>query len=238
MEEVIISGSAGRIVGKYHQATAINVPIALLLHPHPLHGGTMNNKVVYSMYKTFIKNGFTVLRINFRGVGKSEGKFDNGFGELHDAATALDWLQSQNPSSSSIWVGGFSFGSWIGMQLIMRRPEINEFVAVSPPVEKYDFSFLSPCPIPGIIVQGDNDSVVSEREVLSFVDWIAQQQCVDVAYNVVEGADHFFRNKLDDFSGILDEYLKSTVHKYNSTSSNKNHKDDKGKWENLLQSLD
>ena len=82
MPEVIISGPDGKIEGRYHKNSDPKAPIALILHPHPLHGGTMNNKIVYRAYKNFANNGFTTLRINFRGVGKSEGKFDNGEGEL------------------------------------------------------------------------------------------------------------------------------------------------------------
>ncbi|MES2215531.1 MAG: alpha/beta fold hydrolase, partial [Pseudomonadota bacterium] len=127
MPEVFFNGPAGRIEGRYTQSQDKKAKVVLVLHPHPLYGGTMNNKVVYSIYKTFVKNGFTTLRINFRGVGKSQGQFDNGIGELTDAATAIDWLQLHNPFSSGYWIAGFSFGAWVAMQLIMRRPEINRF---------------------------------------------------------------------------------------------------------------
>ena len=110
MPEVTFNGPDGRIEGRYHQSENKNAPAALVLHPHPLYGGTMNNKVVYSLYESFKRNNFSVLRINFRGVGRSQGKFDNGVGELTDAATALDWLQNQNPDISNFWISGFSFG--------------------------------------------------------------------------------------------------------------------------------
>jgi alpha/beta superfamily hydrolase len=90
--------------------------------------------------------GFTVLRFNFRGVGRSQGEYDQGIGELSDAASALDYLQAMNTNAKHCWVAGFSFGAWIGMQLLMRRPEITGFVSVSPPANMYDFSFLAPCP--------------------------------------------------------------------------------------------
>ena len=169
MPEVIINGSEGRIEGRYHHSEKNNPPIALILHPHPLHGGTMNNKVVYNLFYCFANAGFSVLRVNFRGVGKSEGKFDNGLGELTDAATALDWIQLQNPTSNSVWICGFSFGAWISMQLLMRRPEIQAFVSIAPPLNKYDFSFLSPCPVSGLVLQGDQDSIVPESEITSLV---------------------------------------------------------------------
>ena len=88
MPEVIINGPEGRIEGRYHHARGANAPMALVLHPHPLHGGTMNNKIVYTLYQSFVKRGFSTLRFNFRGVGRSQGSFDRGEGELADAAAA------------------------------------------------------------------------------------------------------------------------------------------------------
>src|SRR6266446_5592984 len=93
MPEVIINGPEGRIEGRDHHARGGTAPMALVLHPHPQHGGTMNNKVVYTIYQCFVRRGFSTLRFNFRGVGRSQGSFDRGEGELADAAAALDWLQ-------------------------------------------------------------------------------------------------------------------------------------------------
>ncbi len=210
MSEIFFNGPAGRIEGRYKQSENIKAPVALVLHPHPhpALGGNMNHKVVYCLYSTLAKNGFSVLRINFRGVGKSQGSFDNGVGELTDAATALDWLQLQNPFSNDYFIGGFSFGAWIGMQLIMRRPEISHFIAVSPPVNKFDFSFLSPCPIPGLVVQGNQDSIVPEESVLNLVDKLLKQKTVNIEYKVLYGADHFFRNKLEELAKVVDQYIK------------------------------
>jgi len=206
MPEVTFNGPDGRIEGRYHQSENKNTPAVLILHPHPLYGGTMNNKVVYSLYQAFKKNDFSVLRINFRGVGRSQGKFDNGVGELTDAATALDWLQNQNPDISSFWISGFSFGAWIAMQLMMRRPEIQHFAVASPPVNKYDFSFLSPCPAKGLIVQGDQDSIVSENSVSEFYDKISKQKNTEIDYQIIFGADHFFREKTDELIELVANY--------------------------------
>src|SRR5688572_26958771 len=120
MPEIIINGPAGRIEGRYLPPKKANAPIALMLHPHPQHGGTMNNKIVYTLYNLFAQRGFATLRFNFRGVGRSQGVFDRGEGELSDAAAALDWLQTYNPDAGACWISGFSFGAWIGMQLLMR----------------------------------------------------------------------------------------------------------------------
>lgn len=211
MPEVIFNGPEGRIEGRYHHAGVKNAPAALVLHPHPKHGGTMNNKVVYNLYHTLANNGFSVLRINFRGVGRSQGKFDNGIGELSDAATALDWLQQNNADASTFWIAGFSFGAWISLQLLMRRPELEGFIAVSPPANMYDFSFLSPCPCNGMIVQGDQDSIVPEEDVAKFVNKLSQQRNLKVNYNVVSGADHFFRNKMDELTAVTNDYLQERM---------------------------
>lgn len=207
MPEVFFNGPEGRIEGKYNESKDKKAKTVLVLHPHPQYGGTMNNKVVYSIYKSFVQSGFTALRINFRGVGRSEGVFDSGIGELADAATALDWIQLNNPMSSGTWIAGFSFGAWIGMQLIMRRPEIENFIAVSPPVNKYDFGFLSPCPIPGVFVQGNQDSVVPEESVVEFVEKISKQRQAKVHYQSILGADHFFRGKLENLEEAISDYI-------------------------------
>ena len=133
MPEVIINGPEGRLEGRYHHSSEPGAPVALILHPHPQHGGNMNNKVVYALFHTFVKNGYSVLRFNFRGVGRSQGVYDRGEGELSDAAAALDWLQTYNPNAADCWVAGYSFGAWIGMQLLMRRPEIGRFISIAPP---------------------------------------------------------------------------------------------------------
>lgn len=208
MPEIMFNGPEGRIEGRYHHSEKVNPPVALVLHPHPEHGGTMNNKVVYNTFHRFVDNGFSVLRINFRGVGRSQGKFDHGVGELTDAASALDWLQLQNPISNEIWIAGFSFGAWIALQLLMRRPELQGFIAISPPVNKYDFSFLSPCPARGLIIQGNQDSIVSEESVSNFVDKVSKQKNADLTYNMINDADHFFRTKINELNQSIDEYIK------------------------------
>ena len=110
-EEIFIPGSCGRIQAKYIKSKQQGAPVALILQPHPQYGGTMNNRIVYETYNSFYKNNFSVIRINFRGVEKSDGIFDNGQGELSDAAAALDWIERENPGYSQCWVSGFSFGS-------------------------------------------------------------------------------------------------------------------------------
>ena len=107
--EIFIPGPAGRLEAKYFKSKKNTSPIALVLQPHPQYGGTMNNKVVVETFNIFKENNFSVCRFNFRGVGRSDGEFDNGQGELADAAAALDWLERENLDNSQCWVSGFSF---------------------------------------------------------------------------------------------------------------------------------
>lgn len=207
MPEIILNGPEGRIEARYQHNPAKNAPIMLVLHPHPLYGGTMNNKVVYTLYQTFVDCGFSVLRFNFRGVGKSQGRYDEGLGEMMDAATALDWLQQQNPDASMCWISGFSFGAWIALQLLMRRPELEGFAAVSPPANLYDFTFLSPCPTSGLIVMGDKDDVVSEEAVSKLAGRLAGQQGASMQYTLINGADHYYRSQLDELSEVVKQYV-------------------------------
>jgi alpha/beta superfamily hydrolase len=167
----------------------------------------MNNKIVYDLFHVFARRGFSVLRFNFRGVGRSQGSFDHGQGELHDAAAALDWMQSYSPNSSSCWVAGISFGAWIGMQLLMRRPEIHGFISVALPANMYDFSFLAPCPSSGLMVHGGNDSVVPVDSVSKLVQKLSQQRGIKIHLEVVPEADHFFSGHLDQLVSAVDHYL-------------------------------
>ena len=206
--EIFIPGPAGRLEAKYYKSKKNTSPIALVLQPHPQYGGTMNNKVVQLMYNIFLKNGFSVIKVNFRGVGKSEGVFDNGLGELSDAAAALDWIERQNLDYSQCWVSGFSFGSLICMQLIMRRPEVNNFIAVSPQPNVYDFSFLAPCPTSGQVIYSENDELVTKESIIELDNRIKSQKGVEVLFSKIKNSNHFFKNKERELSLEIEKYLK------------------------------
>ena len=207
MPEVVLTGAAGRIEGRYSPGKRENAPIALILHPHPRAGGHMNHPVSVQLYHLFMKRGFSVLRFNFRGVGRSQGEFDAGIGELADAATALDWLQAANPQASQFWVAGYSFGAYIGMQLLMRRPETDGFISVSPPTNMYDFSFLAPCPASGLILHGQADTVVPPVEVERVVSKLRTQKGIVIDYELVEGATHFWAEHLPEVEKRVGTYL-------------------------------
>jgi alpha/beta superfamily hydrolase len=195
MAEVIFPGAAGRVEGRYSEPKREGAPIALVLHGHPRAQGSMQDRVTVQLYKLFVDFGFATLRFNFRGIGRSQGVFDNGMGELSDAASALDYLQAMNPNAEQCWVGGYSFGAWIGLQLLMRRPEIDGFLAVSPPANHYDLSFLAPCPASGIIIYGTRDSVTTASDMERVISRIRTQKNIKVDAAPVEGADHFYRGR-------------------------------------------
>ena len=167
----------------------------------------MNDRITQAMYKSFVARGFATLRFNFRGVGRSQGTFDNGIGELSDAASALDWVQSIHPEAQTTWVAGFSFGAWIGMQLLMRRPEIRGFLSVAPPANMYDFSFLAPCPSSGIIVAGLQDEIVPPASVQKLVDKLRTQRGITIHHDEIPRANHFFEFELEQLMKSLDNYL-------------------------------
>jgi alpha/beta superfamily hydrolase len=213
MPELSLIGPAGRLEARYQPAKDKRAHAALLLHPHPQHGGTMNNKVVYTLFHAFTRNGFAALRFNFRGVGKSQGSWGGGEGELADAASALDWLQAANPEAESFWIGGFSFGAWIAMQLLARRPEIHGFIAAAPPVNLADFASLPRLPASGLIVQGEKDQIVPPDGVIALAERLQHQRDIVITLRMIEGADHFFADKLDQLSGIVERYIASNRHK-------------------------
>ena len=206
MPEVIFPGPEGRLEGRYHPAPK-RAPVALILHPHPLGGGTMNNRIVQALYQDFVRRGFAVLRFNFRGVGKSQGVFDNAVGELSDAASALDWVQQVHPEASQTWVAGFSFGALIGMQLLMRRPEIRGFISIAPPANMYDFTFLAPCPASGILIQGTGDEVATPIATQKLVDKLRTQKHITIHHDEIKGANHFFENEMTELMASVDKYL-------------------------------
>ncbi|QED23274.1 alpha/beta hydrolase [Candidatus Deianiraea vastatrix] len=201
--EVYLQGPSGIIEGKVQDGMQNGIidpsaPTVLVLHPDPLAGGTMNNKVSYTIFKAFADTGFNTLRINFRGVGKSKGNINDFIkypeqSGIADASAALDWLHDQYPSTSHYWIAGFSFGSWIAMHMLMRRPEIEGFISVAPPATNRNFNFVDPCPVSGMFVQPEKDSIAKLEDVDKMVRSLDYSD-VEVDYRIVPDADHFFQN--------------------------------------------
>jgi alpha/beta superfamily hydrolase len=211
MPELVLTGAAGRIEAQYSPRKEETAPIALILHPHPKAGGHMNNPVAVQLFHLFMKRGFSVMRFNFRGVGRSQGRYDGGIGEIGDAAAALDWMQVVNPNHGGLWIAGYSFGAFIGMQLLMRRPEISGWASVAPPANHYDFGFLAPCPCGGLMLHGDTDELVPESAVRKLVDKLNTQKGVSVDYRIFEGADHVFADHADKVSEAVEDYCGKAI---------------------------
>lgn len=207
MVDIFIRGLDGRIEARYLPPRSAAYPVVAILHPHPLQGGRMDNEVVQSMSAAFHRQGFGTLRFNFRGVGKSEGVYSGGEGELNDAAAALDWLQSSQHVAHRLWVAGFSFGAWIAMQLLMRRPELEGFVIAAPPAHSCDFNFLAPCPVSGQIIYGEEDRIVPKESVDALVEKINAQRSVQVDYRIIPGAGHAFKQQLALLEQAIEEYV-------------------------------
>ena len=167
----------------------------------------MNNKIVVDTFNMFVDNDFSVCRVNFRGVGKSDGEFNNGQGELADAAAALDWIERENFDNSQCWISGFSFGALIAMQLLMRRPEINRFIIISPQPNVYDFSFLSPCPTSGLIIHGKKDELVPSQSINDLkIDFLVKKG-INVIFDQITDANHFFQNQRRSLKKSLNKYI-------------------------------
>lgn len=209
MPEIMFAGPDGRLEGRYVHAKAPNAPLAVMLHPHPRQGGNMNNRIVHSLGKTFEGLGFSVLRFNFRGVGRSQGVWDGGIGELSDAAAALDWMQSLpgNAAPQAVWVAGYSFGAYVGMQLLMRRPEVTGFVSIAPPAAHYDFGFLAPCPCSGLVIHGGRDELSTEPATAKLIAKLNTQKGIRMDYRVFAEADHFFIDQCDAISAAVTEHV-------------------------------
>ncbi len=204
MSEVYFAGPMGRLEGRFHKSENPRAPLVMILHPHPAQGGTMNNKMTYTMFQAFVNMGFSVLRFNYRGVGNSQGTVDGSSnGELQDAIVALDWVQSICTETTVCWIAGYSFGAYIAAQLLMRRPEIKGFVFVSPPTNLYSFDFLTPCPASGLIIQGGKDTVVDESSVSMLVEQLGHYRSLTVEYKMIPDANHIYSGKLQEVYNII-----------------------------------
>ncbi len=213
MSELTVPGPTGRLDALYTQADDPRAPAALILAPDPRFGGTMNNKVVIALHKSFQNCGFTVLRINYRRTSgdlpPSEDKSETA--EISDATVAINHLQYLRPHASASWVAGYSYGSWVALQVIMRRPEMSGFVAVSPPVNLYDYTFLSPCPASGLIVTGRADKTVPKIESKELIDRLTAQPNTEIIHRIVPRANHFYDCGVEDLIKTISRYLNKVL---------------------------
>ncbi|NCO18480.1 MAG: alpha/beta fold hydrolase [Gammaproteobacteria bacterium] len=197
--EFFVTGPVGRLesivdVPETELARSATVVVA---HPHPQHGGTMRNKVVTIIERALRESGLRTVRFNFRGTGDSEGEFDDGDGELADLLAVVEWVRRTRPDDD-LWLAGFSFGAWISLRAAQTLP-VRMLITIAPPVERYGFNELVSPNCPWLVVQGDEDDVVSPRAVIDWVEGLDRKpQLV-----VMEGSGHFFHRRLMDLRGLL-----------------------------------
>jgi uncharacterized protein len=177
--------------------------VALVLHPHPLGGGTMHNKIVFRAAAALNDAGLTVLRINFRGVGQSTGVYDYGRGERDDVRDALDYLSSQYPGMKIV-LCGFSFGWRVGLEVGIEDPRVGFLIGIGTPLDKYDFGFLAGCRKPLLLVHGENDEYGDVQELRKLVAKFEQQAPVQLV--IIPGAGHFFDDHLDELKRTITDW--------------------------------
>ncbi|TAK72650.1 MAG: alpha/beta fold hydrolase [Gammaproteobacteria bacterium] len=173
----------------------------VVCHPHPLFGGTMHNKVVTTMVKVFQYLGLNTVRFNFRGVGKSEGKFDEGEGELNDLLAVIEWVQHTHPHRD-IWLAGFSFGAYIAAKAATQFP-VKKLVTIAPPVQNFPMQNIPPITCPWILVQGEVDEIVAPQAVFA---WAENREPKPLILRFPQ-ATHFFHGQLGELRSRLEEAL-------------------------------
>ena len=179
---------------------------AVVCHPHPLHGGTMHNKVVFRAAKAAWQAGLPTLRFNFRGVGKSTGSFSEGIGEREDVTAALDFLGTRFPALPVCLIG-FSFGASVGLRVGAGDPRVVALVGVGVPVSSTNMDFLRGVLKPKLIIQGTRDQFGSRAQVESFYGMLAEPKQL----YWVQNADHFFTGKLEEVQRAIREFLRSEL---------------------------
>ncbi|HVF34219.1 MAG TPA: alpha/beta fold hydrolase [Candidatus Saccharimonadia bacterium] len=197
----VLPGPAGAIEVATHvpaPADARNA-VALICHPHPLHGGTMQNKVVSMVERALRELGLATLKFNFRGVGASEGTHDEGEGETRDVVALAGWLERVRPGHALV-LAGFSFGAYVALRAAAHVP-VRQLVLVAPPVDRYGFRELAPPPCPWLVVIGEVDEVVKPDAVYGWVASMPQGTAPKLVR--MPATSHFFHGKLMDLRGVV-----------------------------------
>jgi alpha/beta superfamily hydrolase len=193
-QHTTVAGPAGLIECAIDAPTGAPRGLAVLCHPHPLHGGTLNNKVVQTLARAFVQLGYTSLRFNFRGIGASQGVWDNGHGEIADAAAVI---AAHRAPGQALVLGGFSFGGYVASQAAARLPEgerAQRIVLVAPAVQSFP---VAPVPAGTLLIHGEADDVVP---LTALFDWARPQ---NLPVTVLPGAGHFFHGQLAVLKQIL-----------------------------------
>jgi alpha/beta superfamily hydrolase len=197
--EVRLRGPAGEleVITDTPDAESARPAVAVICHPHPLHGGSFHNKVVTILERSLRELGLATVRFTYRGVGDSEGQFDDGFGETEDLLTVVEWVRRNRPDDE-LWLAGFSFGSYVALRAAQNL-KLKQLISVAPPVDKYEFAEMDRPDCNWMVIQGDEDDVVSADAV---VEWANNQQPPPDLI-VMNQAGHFFHRRLMDLRGLV-----------------------------------
>lgn len=182
--------------------------VALVLHPHPLGGGTMHNKVVFHAARALNEAGLVTLRINFRGVGQSTGQHDEGRGELEDVRTGLEYLQDNFPGKE-ITLCGFSFGARVGLEIGIPDARVARLISIGTPLDKYDFSFLTTCRKPILFVHGERDEYGDIARLRTLVEEVKQRTEAELI--VVPDAGHFFDDHVEELRSAITTWVREQI---------------------------
>jgi alpha/beta superfamily hydrolase len=178
---------------------------AIICHPHPLHGGSLHNKVVVMVERSLRELGLHTLRFNFRGVGASEGEYDEGRGETLDLLAVAEWAQRARPNDA-LWLAGFSFGSYVAL-LAARHLPVRQMISIAPPVGRWDFSAAIAPPCPWLVVQGEDDDVVEPQRVYDWIDAMTEKP----ALVRMPETGHFFHRRLMDLRGAIKNGVRANL---------------------------
>lgn len=178
---------------------------AIICHPHPQHGGTMHNKVVTIIERALRESGLATVTFNFRGVGASAGTFDDGRGETDDLLAVANWVQGVR-AGDALWLGGFSFGSYVALRAAQSLP-LRQLISVALPVGRWDFASLAAPACPWLVIQGEADEVVDAAAVYAFV---AAQEHPPTLVRMPE-TGHFFHRRLMDLRGAIKNGVRANL---------------------------
>ena len=199
-----LNGPMGRLEAILWTPNHLHVlPLAAVIcHPHPLFGGTLHNKVVYQAAKSIDALRIPVLRFNFRGAGRSAGVHDEGRGEQGDVQAAVDFLATEFPRTPLL-LGGFSFGSWVGLRMGCADPRVTDLMGLGVPVNDSDFTYLSACVKPKLFVSGSNDKYGAPEKVEELVAMLPGENRLVL----IDGTDHFFTARLPLLDRAITDWL-------------------------------
>jgi hypothetical protein len=184
--DLLISTASGHLEARFDQGSDATRAI-VLCHPHPQYGGSMHDIVVGTVEGVARRHGFATLKFNFRGVGDSTGRYDNGIGEVDDLLTALAWLRDR-AGTMPLWLAGYSFGSNVVWRSLERAGDVNGVVLVAPPVAMMDFSARPASHASVTLIAGDEDDYVDAADLRRWASEVSQSTRVEI----IAGADHFF----------------------------------------------